>query len=170
MSLLEQPFLGHITDPEDSEIDQTEVNEDLLKEHDGIELIRSINLRLSEPMLKFLTLNLDKNDIGYFTILLNNIIKTYHLNYLKLYKEVFLEKDEYIKSIIYIIKFIKIKLINLIEIKQLSKDISREELEKFLMIENAPKLLIDCIKYIDSDNYKKFINRIFMESKLDFIE
>lgn len=170
MSLLEQPFLGHITDPEESDVEQTEFNEELLKEHDSIELIRSINLRLSEPMLKFLTLNLDKNDIGYFTILLNSIIKTYHLNYLKLYKEVFLEKDEYSKNIIYIIKFIKIKLINLIEIKQISKDITREELEKFLIIENAPKLLIDCIKYIDLNNYNKFINRIFMESKLDFIE
>ena len=58
MSLLEQPFLGHITDPEESDVEQTEFNEELLKEHDSIELIRSINLRLSEPMLKFLTLKL----------------------------------------------------------------------------------------------------------------
>lgn len=170
MSLLEQPFLGYITDPQNSDVDQTEINEELLKEHDSIELIRSMDFRISEPMFSFLISNLNKNDIGYFTVLLSKIIKTYHLNYLKLYKEVILEKDEYVKNILKLIIYIKINLINLIETKQLDKDITREELEKFLIIQNAPKLFIDCIKYIDHISYKKFINQLFIEVTRDFIE
>jgi len=86
MSLLDQPFLGHINDPEESDYSQIDLNEDLLKEHDSIELIRSISLRISESMLKFLLSNVDKNDIEFFTILLNRMTKVYSLNYLKLYK------------------------------------------------------------------------------------
>lgn len=170
MSLLNQPYLGHITDPLDSEVPQDELNGELLAEFDAIELLRSIHMRISEPMIKYLLDHIDKNDIGFFTQLLNTIAKVYSLNYLKLYKERFIEKNDYVKSIIYITIFIKIKLINLIETKRIEKDISREELEKFLIIEDAPSLLIECIKYIDAESYKKFINRIFIEEKLGFIE
>lgn len=170
MSLLNQPYLGHITDPLDSEVPQDELNEELLREFDSLELLRSMNMRISEPMIKYLLDHIDKNDIGFFTQLLNLLAKTYSLNYLKLYKERFLDKNDYVKSIIYITIFIKIKLISLIETKRIEKDISREELEKFLTIEDAPPLFIECIKYIDLESYKKFIAKIFLEEKLSFIE
>ena len=42
-------------------------------------------MRISEPMIKYLLDHIDKNDIGFFTQLLNTIAKVYSLNYLKYY-------------------------------------------------------------------------------------
>lgn len=170
MGITDQRFLGHIVDPEESDYEQTAMNEDLLFEHDQIEFLRSFNLRISDPMLKYYLDHIDMSNTDYFTLVLNSLAKTYSLNYLKLENYNINDRNEYIKGIIQTIRFIKIKMISLVEIKKIDKDISREEMEQFLHIESAPKLLTNCIKYIDAESYKKFVSRLFVEVKQEFIE
>lgn len=170
MGITDQRFLGHVVDSLDGDQEQTDLNETLLFENDQIEFIRSFNSRVSEPLLQYYIDHLDMDNLDYFVLVLNNLSKIYSLNYLKLYKYEIKDKESYIKNIIYTIIFIKIKLIYLIEIQKIEKDITRDEFEKFIMIEHAPDLLLECIKYIDADSYKKFITRLFNEVKMEFME
>lgn len=170
MSLLEKPFLGNLVDTEDSDQDQSDYNAYLLKETDRFDLIYSINKRISESLLKFFIDKLDLNDIEYFNIILNQIAKSYKLNYLKLYKYNLNKKSEFIQNIILLLIYLKITLMNIIELKKINKNITRDEFEDFLNKNNAPILFIESIKFIDKYNYEKFINRIFNEVEYDFFE
>lgn len=168
MSITDQRFLGHISESMDE--DQSDLNEALLFESDRIDLIVSISNRISEPFLKFLLDKTDKDDIEYWGIILTELSSVYSLTYAKIYKNFILSKTEFIKDIIHSLLYIKINLINLIEQGKINKNITRDEFEEFLSKSNSSKLIKECIKYIDSESYTKFIHRLFYEVTLDFME
>lgn len=170
MNLTDSIKLGILTDELDSDIPQNEVNEELLKNYDRNELYDSIEYRISQPYLTFLLQSTDKFDESYWDIILDRIAQIYSLNIAKIYEDGILSTKNISLESIKFLAYIKVRLIYHIENNKVNKNITTEELLHFLEKDEAPEIMIMCIKYIDEDSYKKFIDRIFAEVKMNYME
>jgi hypothetical protein len=175
--ILNDVVLGSTVDElGDDEYDQNELNEDLLNNHDKKTLINNIGKRMSKPYIMNLIESLDKTDIKYFDILLNEISREYSLNFCKLFEDKLFDIGNYVDEILKFIIYLKIKLIldiedfTILNSTRLNKTTTREEFEIYLNKDNAPELIKLCIKFIDGESYKKFIDKIFLEAMEDYIE
>ena len=167
----ENPILGKLSDEIESDIPQVDIDTENLSNFNSVKFLEMFRKRINMEHFKYLVDIPDFNDLKYIEKVISTIIKEYSLNYLRFYLDT--EKydinkltNELIKSIIYL----KINLVKYIETDQIDKEIKYEDLVKFLEDTKAPKLFLDCIKYIDKESYIKFINRIFLEIKLEYLE
>lgn len=170
MNILNDVNMGRTVDPITSEVGQDEVNNVLLVEHDRRELIESIHYRLSQPYLSFLLQSTNKNDIKYWNVILDEIAKVYSLNIVKIYADGILSTNNISIESIKFLAYLKVRLIYHVENKKIEKTISKEDLLIFLENDKAPEIMTTCIKYIDQESYMKFIDRIFLEVKMNFFE
>lgn len=170
MSILDSEYLGTTVDELDSDIEQSDLNVDLLVNYDREQVFECIKNRISFSYLEFILNSVEVNDIKYWIEILNECARVYSLNYLKMYSETVETKEKLGIEVIKFLLFLKIKLIDLVERKEIDiKDMTRDNLENYLIIIKAPVILVDAIRYIDGESYKKFIKRIILETKLDFM-
>lgn len=167
---MDDEFTSILVDEEDSDYSQEDLNEELLLLHDRRELIKCLSKRVTEFYLKFLVDNTDMYDIKYWRQLSEAVAREYYLNYLKVYKEGFMDSRPIAIEILQTIFYLKIKLIECIIDKKLRDDISIDEFIKFLEVDNAPKLVVECIRYSDLVSFNRFKSRIFREKDLDYTD
>lgn len=169
-NLMDDSYLGNLVDLIDSEEDQSILNIDLLYDHDRVQLINSCKYRINTSYLNFLIESCDLNDIEYWKIVLSEYINEYNLNPAKLYIDNNIDNKNLTSQIIEFIIYLKIRFVSLIEKRKIDKNITRDNLENYLRITEAPDIFIYSIQYIDKDSYKKFIKRIFDEINYSFME
>jgi hypothetical protein len=164
--------LGILTDSLNSEIPQEELNEDLLKEHNQYILLNSIKNRLSSYYLSYLLEEVSKTDSILWDNILEELIRVYSLNYLKIKHDIFVYESylEKIKDIITLLIYIKIRLIRHIDNGKFKESIKHDKFLDLLIEDKAPNTLVELIKYSDNESYKKFVSRLFLEQKLDFMD
>ncbi len=175
-TLTDDVNLGEVTDEIDSDYSQTDLNNQLLIFHDRREIFESLEHRISKPYLEFLLQSVNIKDHDYWQALLQEISRIYSLNIGKIYADGILSTQDFDSEIVRLLIYLKIKLINNIELKKdmdgiiIDRNISRDDFEKYVEFDNAPEVMRICIKYIDGDSFKKFISRLFLELTLNFME
>lgn len=170
MSILDSEYMGTTVDELDSDIEQSELNLDLLVNYDRSQVFECIKNRISFSNLEYILGSVEINDNNFWIGILDEAARVYSLNYLKMYSEDAETKDKLGVEVIKFLLFIKIKLIDLVERKEIDIiNMNRENLENYLIITKAPDILVNAIRYIDGESYKKFIKRIVIETKLDFM-
>lgn len=175
-SLFDDNYLGSTVDEVDSNYSQTDLNNMLLIDHDRRAITECLKFRISKPNLEFLLNSVDLNDNLFYKNILNEISSVYSLHLAKIYADGILSTKSIANETIRFLFYLKIKLINNIEKTIqlndiiINRDISRDKFEEYLKLDNAPEIMNMCIKYMDKENYKKFINRINLEASMVYMD
>lgn len=170
MGLEDYVFLGYLSDEEEAEETQEEVNERSLHLYDQSQLIDGIGKRMSRSELRLLMERLKNSNDEFWTLLLKIIIKEYSLNPLKLYIAEGFSGMNRIREIKRLVIFIKIILIERVIDKGVDININRGEFEDFISDLKPPELMRLSIKLIDRESFGLFIKKIFSESKEDYTD
>lgn len=169
MSLIDDEVLGHVTNTgEEGEEDQYELNEELLILHDKNKLSESLKYRINNEYLNFLYSRINNNK-DFWSNFLIKISSEYNLNVAKLYADGIIDNEDLASEVKKFYKYLKLNLINDVELNKIDKDLNRDQFERYIQDKKAPRILIYSIVYIDRVSYKKFINRLFNEVNLDFL-
>lgn len=158
-----QLLLGREVDPSSHpETTQEDLNAESLMLYDQELLIRYVGKHVGMMALKEQIESLEECDEEFWFRVFKKIIRTYSLNPLK--NDLASVSDLDMKSnTIGILKDIKIRLLDDILEDKIKKDITREELEKYVIDNDYTKKFQWVIKYIDLESYEKFIKKIFKE-------
>lgn len=170
MGLEDYIFLGFMTDEEEAEETQEEVNERSLNLYDQRKLIEGVSHRMSRSELRLLMERLKFSNDEFWTLLLKIIIKEYALNPLKLYLAEGFSGINRIREVKRLLIFIKIILIEKIINIGMDINIGRGEIEEYLKELNPPELMRVSMKLIDNESLGFFIKKIIEESKSDYPE
>lgn len=175
-SLFDDMHLGQTVDEVESNYSQTDLNNMLLIEHDRRAILESLKYKISRPNLEFLLNSIDLNDNLFYKNLLNEIASVYSLHIAKIYADGILSTKSISSETLKFLFYLKIKLINNIDKSIqlndiiINRDITRDKFEEYLKLDNAPEIMNMCIKYMDKENYKRFINRINLESSMTYMD
>ncbi len=173
MDLSDDINLGRLTDELDADEEQSDLNIELIEDHNKLEILNGIENKISRYYLEYLIENIGNMDYDFWTkIIFKKIIKVYSLNTLKLFIDRVLWNDDLLNQSLKLLFFLKVDLVGKIDNHEIGfdKTIDREEFENYLIENKAPKIFIDCIHYIDGESYSKFMNRLFLEKEMEFIE
>ena len=163
--------LGMLTDEITAEEDQSDLASIGIYQEDMVQFYDHLSDRLSKYTISYYLDAIKNTDMSYWGSVFTALIHIYRLDSLKLYiDDVFVDPDKVIEAK-KLLHYIKVDLIDFILNGKLDKDITRDDLETFLMNDkNTPEYMITAIKYIDRECYREFISAIMHESTLDYEE
>ena len=169
--MFDSVILGRLVDEIESEDDQTDLNERSLFLHDQEVLIKSIDRKISKYELTFLLEQIKDSSDEFWVSLLKKIIRCYSLNSLKTILSTTSSSD-LTQSILRLLIFIKIELVNYIEDKMLKvEDLDREKLEEIIisMDSGNSELFMVTLSYLDKESLHRMIHKLVNESKMEYM-
>ncbi len=166
-------ILGRTSDEEDGDEDQSDLNEASVEESYSIELSKVIPYKISKYYWKFLIDSISddtKTNKEYWKSILTKFENHYNLNTIQLIKDNILQNDsDSISNIIYLISYIKLRLIHYIEMDKLDSNITLDNLIEFIEKDKAREIVLLVFKYLDRDSFNKFKAILFSEAKKDYV-
>lgn len=168
-SLYEDENLSYFKNPDINDIEQEELNEELLLSHDRQNFMDTISERIVNAKFIFILNKISVNTISfdYWETLLKKIGRIYGLNYLEPYVEIYRHNtstEDIIIDIVDFIKFLKIDLISDIISGIINVNTTLDEFIEYLNSKSTPKIMTECVKYMDVKNYPKFIEKLWDEA------
>ena len=161
MGLQDSLILGALADEIDQDDTQIEINEESLYNYDKQTLYENIKNRISKYDLEFYFEQIPDTDINYWMLILQQMIKVYHLNSLKVFLPEGFITDDLSKHIINLVYFIKYILLT--SDKEISISLDRESIRNILEELKCPKLVLYFIMLTDNESLKLFLKRIVYE-------
>ena len=172
MGLEEHEILGSLVDEMDSEESQEDFNYELLKIHDSQEFLNQLKRRMSRYMISFyLGRDLEEIMPTLWKKMLNELIRVYSLNALKVYLSPGMEPIDFNEQIRKLMIFIKYSVINLAIDGKISYFMNVEEFKNLLKGQsNIPTFMTYFLDYSDIESLNRFIKKVVDESKEEYEE
>jgi hypothetical protein len=170
MPLNDDPILSLTVDEDDDTgTTQEQINDLSLYLHDQNIFLEGVGRRVTSSFINHYMKLVPEDDEMFWEKVLRRMVKVYSLHNLKMY----LTDVKITNMCMYtmeLVRDMKIRIPEAILFKDITKNMEREELEKYLKTKNFGSFLKWCIVFIGRDSYAAFMEKLFQERFDDFYD